>query len=65
MKDRGLTIIPAIRASMHVFGISLGDAKSLVSSHPSWTPTVEAARPFQDDLIEAFREAGDLGTHTE
>ena len=65
MKDRGLTIIQAIKASMQLFGIGLGDAKSLVSSHPSWSPTAEAARPFQDDLIKAFREAGDLGTHPE
>ena len=60
MRDRGLTIIQAIKASMQLFGIGLGDAKSLVSSHPSWNQTAEAARPFQDDLIKAFREAGNV-----
>jgi ribosomal protein L7/L12 len=65
MKDRGLTIIQAIKASMQLFGIGLGDAKSLVSCHPSWNPTAEAAQPFQDDLIKAFREAGSIGTQPE
>lgn len=65
MKDRGLTITQAIKASMQLFGIGLGDAKSLVASHPSWSQTAEAARPFQDELIKAFREAGDSGTHPE
>lgn len=61
MKERDLTIIQAIKASMRVFDISLGDAKSLVSSHPSWRPTAEAARPFQDDLVKAFQEADGPG----
>lgn len=65
MKDRGLTIIQAIKASMQLFGIGLGDAKSLVASHPSWSPTAEAARPFQDDLIKAFQDVGNLGRHSE
>ena len=54
MKERGLTITEAIKASMQLFGIGLGDAKSLVVSHPSWKPTAEAARPFQDDLFWTF-----------
>ena len=58
MRARGLTITQAIKASMQLFGIGLGDAKLLVSSHPSWNQTAEAAKPFQDDLIRAFREAG-------
>jgi ribosomal protein L7/L12 len=57
MKQRGLTITEAIKTSMQLFGIGLGEAKSLVSSHPVWKQTAEAAKPFQDDLIEAFREA--------
>jgi hypothetical protein len=55
MKERGLTITEAIKASMQLFGIGLGDAKSLVTSHSSWNQTAAAAKPFQDELIEAFR----------
>ena len=57
MKDRCLTIAQAIKASMQLFGVGLGDAKSIVASHPSWNETAEAAKPFQDDLIQAFRSA--------
>ncbi len=59
MKDRGLTIAQAIKASMHLFGVGLGDAKRLVASHPSWSETAQAAGPFQEDLIQAFRSAED------
>jgi ribosomal protein L7/L12 len=65
MKERGLTITEAIKASMQLFGIGLGEAKSLVASHPSWNRTAEAAKPFQDELIRAFREAGSVGTQPE
>ena len=65
MKERGLTIAEAIKTSMRLFGIGLGEAKSLVSSHPSWNQAAEAAKPFQDGLIEAFRDAGRGGTHPE
>jgi ribosomal protein L7/L12 len=56
MKERGLTITEAIKASMQLFGIGLGEAKSLVTSHPSWSQTAEAAKPFQEALIKAFHE---------
>lgn len=65
MKERGLTITEAIKASMQLFGIGLGVAKSLVASHPSWNQTAEAAKPFQDDLIQAFREVGSVETQPE
>jgi hypothetical protein len=65
MKERGLTITEAIKASMQRFGIWLGDAESLVSSHPSWNQTAEAAKPFQDDLIQAFRDASRAEMHPE
>ena len=54
MKDRGLTITEAIKASMQLFGVGLGEAKLLVTSHPSWNQTAEVARPFQDNLIQLF-----------
>ncbi len=56
MKEQGLTITEAIKTSMQLFGIGLGEAKTLVASHASWNQTAEAARPFQDDLIRAFQD---------
>lgn len=61
MKERGLTIAQAIKASMQVFGVGLGDAKSIVASHPSWSQTARAAEPLQDALIQAFRDAESRG----
>jgi ribosomal protein L7/L12 len=65
MKERGLTIIEAIKASMKLFDIGLGEAKSLVASHPSYRPTAEAAEPLHDELIRAFRGANGAGTRPE
>jgi ribosomal protein L7/L12 len=56
MMESGLTITQAIKASMQLFGVGLGDAKSIVASHPSWSQTAQAAQPFQDALIQAFRD---------
>ena len=65
MKERGLTIAEAIKASMKVFNVGLGEAKSLVSSHQSWTQAAEAAEPFQDELIKAFQQDSSVGTPSE
>ena len=56
MKHQGLTGAEAIKAVMQLFGIGLGDAKTLVTSHPSWQAESQATGPFQDDLIRAFRD---------
>jgi ribosomal protein L7/L12 len=61
MKERGLTIAQAIKASMQLFGVGLGDAKSIVASHPSWSQTARAAEPLQDALIQAFRDTESRG----
>jgi len=60
MKERGLTIVEAIKTSMQLFNIGLGDAKALVTAHPSWSYAAEGARPLQDDLIRISRDAGDI-----
>jgi len=59
MKKRGLTIIHAIRATTRIFGVGLGDAKSIVASHPSWVQTAEASIPLHDEIIKVFQESGD------
>ncbi len=59
MGEQGLTIMEAIKASMQRFGIGLGEAKSLVTSHPAWKQTADASRPFQDELIKALKDLGE------
>jgi hypothetical protein len=56
MKGHGLTISQAIKISMELFDVGLGEAKSIVVSHPSWSQTAQAAEPFQEALVQAFRE---------
>ena len=62
MKDRGLTIMEAIKASMRLFDVGLGEAKTIVASHPSWSQTAQAAEPFHEALIDAFRGSESAGT---
>ena len=57
MKDRGRTVIQAIKASMQLFGVGLGAAKAIVASHPSWCQTARASEPLHDALLKAFRDA--------
>ncbi len=57
MKRRGLTIIEAIKTARELFGISLGEAKQLVSSHPDWKQTAAAAGPLHEEIIQAFEDA--------
>jgi ribosomal protein L7/L12 len=57
MRDSGLTIVEAIKASMKLFDVGLSEAKSLVASHSSWVETARAAEPLHNELMEAFRES--------
>ena len=56
MKRQGFTITETIRGSMQLFGIELKEAKSLVTSDPSWVPAARAAEPFQKELVRLFHE---------
>ncbi|MGE6763699.1 hypothetical protein ACQKGO_37155 [Corallococcus interemptor] len=51
----GLTIIECIKGLMQLYGLSLGDAKSIAASHPVWRGIVKAAEPLHDEL-EAYAE---------
>jgi hypothetical protein len=63
IKEQGLTMMEAIKASMQLVVIALGDAMSLVSSHPFWILASEAAEPLHNELIQAFRDASNSATH--
>lgn len=57
MKDRGLTILEAIKTAREAFGISLGEAKSLVCSHPAWKGIAVAGAPLHEEIIKTFEDA--------
>lgn len=57
MKDRGLSIIEAIKAVREVFGVGLGEAKQLVANHPAYVEIARAADPLHEELIQVFEDA--------
>ena len=50
LHDSGVTIIESIKIVMSLYQLSLGEAKSVVASHPIWRGVAEAARPLHGDL---------------
>jgi ribosomal protein L7/L12 len=61
MRDRGLTIAEAIKASVAVFGVSLGDAKDIVSSNAAWSDIAVAAEPLHNELHRLFEVINEDG----
>jgi hypothetical protein len=57
MKHRGLSILEAIKTTRELFGISLGEAKLLVASHPDWQEAAAAAEPMHEEIIQGFQNA--------
>jgi hypothetical protein len=50
MQKSGFTIMETIKAVMREYNLSLGQAKTVVSSHPSWSLVVKATQYLYDDL---------------
>ena len=57
LKLRGFSIIAPIKAVRREDAVSLSEAKSIVEEHPSWAIEVEAAKPLQEGLQQAFLES--------
>ncbi len=56
MKRRGFTIIDAIKATRELFGVSLGDAKELVASHPAYNAVAVASAPLHNEILQVFED---------
>ncbi|MBN8470715.1 hypothetical protein JYJ95_29775 [Corallococcus exiguus] len=50
LHDAGLTIIYGIKGISQLYGLSIGDAKSVVAGHPVWRGIVKAAEPLHQEL---------------
>lgn len=50
MHQSGFSIMETIKAVMREYKLSLGEAKNVVSNHPSWSLMVKAAQSLYDDL---------------
>jgi ribosomal protein L7/L12 len=61
LHQEGATIMESLKVLMQVFGLSLGDAKQVVSAHPVWKDTVAAAAPLHEELEkEIERKTGKI-----
>lgn len=52
LREDGFNIIEAIRALRELYGMHLGEAKQLVSAHPSWIPVARQAEPLHEAVTE-------------
>ncbi|MGE4157875.1 MAG: hypothetical protein AB7F75_02130 [Planctomycetota bacterium] len=50
LKQEGLSIIDSIIVVRDVHGLSLGQSKIAVTSHPCWVEFVQASEPLHDEL---------------
>ena len=51
LRERGASMIQAIKAMTLLFGMPLGTAKEVAARHPSWQRIHEAAKPLHDALL--------------
>ena len=57
----GTTITECIQVVMQVYGLSLRDAKAMVSDHPVWEGVVAAALPLHEDLSREIEKDTNTG----
>lgn len=52
LHNEGLSIIEAIKVLKYVYGISLGEAKALVTTHPAWSEEIKNADILHNELLQ-------------
>lgn len=57
LRGEGASISEVIKAARVAFGISLGEAKELVSLHEAWAPLAGQSVDLQDAAVAAFEAA--------
>ena len=56
LHEQGFTITETMKVLISEYGMSLREAKQLVSTHPVWKAVTKAAEPLHDDLIKIWKE---------
>lgn len=57
----GFTIVESMKFLVEEYGLTLAEAKRIVSSSPVWSEVVAAAVPLQEDIVKFLgREKGEL-----
>lgn len=52
LHSHDLTIIQSMRFLVQECGVSLAEAKVLVSNHPVWSEIVQASEPLKDEIVD-------------
>lgn len=52
----GFTILDAMKAIRALYGLSLGEAKRLVTSHPIWYQVVKANESLHEELVQVMTD---------
>lgn len=52
---KDINIVDSMKILREIYGISLGQAKTLVTSQPVWSKVVKGTEPLHDDLENVFR----------
>ncbi|MFS1290584.1 MULTISPECIES: hypothetical protein [unclassified Pseudomonas] len=52
----GFTVVESMRFLVDEYGLTLAEAKRIVSGSPVWSEVVAAAAPLQDDIVNFLGE---------
>ncbi len=56
LRDEKVSIIDAIKIVRSAYGVSLGEAKQIVTSDPAWRDIAEQNEPLHDALVESLKD---------
>lgn len=54
LHERGISIIDSMKVLKELYGLSLGEAKAVVTAHPAWISAVTRADVLHGEIVEAL-----------
>lgn len=60
LHQKGATITESMKVIRELYGLSLGEAKALVTAHPIWTDTVRGADVLHQEIGNALQKETEL-----
>lgn len=65
LHSEGINMIDSMKALRELYGLSLGEAKSLVTAHPAWDDEVSNADVLHKELLTALEKGEVRDTNDE
>jgi hypothetical protein len=63
LRERNASMSQAIKALVHLFGLSLGESKKLASNHDAWRAIHAANLPLHEEAILVATDRPDTHPH--